>query len=272
MERLLIDLSWASSRMEGNTYSILDTERLLRYGEAATGKDRKEALMILNHKEAIEYVIDSLDEIGITRQDICNQFPDAASQALCGNLHRRHMSLSCKCALESVHYVQSSPKPPSRNVPYVAWFIDAKSEACADVSTGMNRLRGHRTEVISLPAFSAGPLQAVQNGMDHAFTEGDVVSRGTANGPRLRAQWQPCTMYRQSNLTDRLRSNHAGFAAARSADPAEFRQSIMNRIPARRFGSPDEFSAACAFLCSEHAGYITGRNLLLGCGHFPGLL
>ena len=72
MERLLIDLSWASSRMEGNTYSILDTERLLRYGEAATGKDRKEALMILNRKEAIEYVIDSLDEIGITRQDICN--------------------------------------------------------------------------------------------------------------------------------------------------------------------------------------------------------
>ena len=72
MERLLIDLSWASSRMEGNTYSILDTERLLRYGEAATGKDRKEALMILNHKEAIEYVVDSLDDIGITRQDICN--------------------------------------------------------------------------------------------------------------------------------------------------------------------------------------------------------
>ena len=72
MERLLIDLSWASSRMEGNTYSILDTERLLRYGAAATGKDRKEALMILNHKEAIEYVVDSHDEIGITRQDICN--------------------------------------------------------------------------------------------------------------------------------------------------------------------------------------------------------
>ena len=72
MERLLIDLAWASSRMEGNTYSILDTERLLRFGEAATGKDRKEALMILNHKEAIEYVVDSLDDIGITRLDICN--------------------------------------------------------------------------------------------------------------------------------------------------------------------------------------------------------
>ena len=71
-KRLLIDLSWASSRMEGNTYSILDTERLLRYGEAAAGKDRKEALMILNHKEAIEYVVDSLDDIGVTRQDICN--------------------------------------------------------------------------------------------------------------------------------------------------------------------------------------------------------
>ena len=72
LERLLVDLSWASSRMEGNTYSILDTERLVRHGEEAAGKNRKEAVMILNHKEAIEYVVESLEDIGITRQDIFN--------------------------------------------------------------------------------------------------------------------------------------------------------------------------------------------------------
>jgi Fic family protein len=72
LERLLVDLSWASSRMEGNTYSILETERLLQLGEQATGKDRKEAIMILNHKEAIQYVVDNLASIAVSRTDICN--------------------------------------------------------------------------------------------------------------------------------------------------------------------------------------------------------
>ena len=70
LEQLLVDLSWASSRMEGNTYDILQTERLIRFGEEAAGKDRKEALMILNHKEAIQYVVDNLDEIGLRRRDL----------------------------------------------------------------------------------------------------------------------------------------------------------------------------------------------------------
>lgn len=72
LEKLLVDLSWASSRMEGNTYSILDTERLIRFGEEATGKDRKEAVMILNHKEAIQYIADNITEITISRRDLCN--------------------------------------------------------------------------------------------------------------------------------------------------------------------------------------------------------
>lgn len=70
LERLLVDLSWASSRLEGNTYSILDTERLIRFGQEASGKDRKEAVMILNHKEAIQYVVDNLAEISITARDL----------------------------------------------------------------------------------------------------------------------------------------------------------------------------------------------------------
>jgi Fic family protein len=70
--RLLIDLSWNSSRLEGNTYSLLDTERLLALGEAAEGKDALEAQMILNHKEAIELLVEQAAEIGFNRYTILN--------------------------------------------------------------------------------------------------------------------------------------------------------------------------------------------------------
>ncbi|PKO32656.1 MAG: cell filamentation protein Fic [Betaproteobacteria bacterium HGW-Betaproteobacteria-7] len=56
-QRLLIDLSWASSQLEGNTYSRLDTERLIEFGQIADGKDALETQMILNHKAAIEYLL-----------------------------------------------------------------------------------------------------------------------------------------------------------------------------------------------------------------------
>ena len=62
--RLLIDLSWASSKLEGNTYTRLDTQRLIKHGEAAAGKDARETQMILNHKLAIEYLVDGADELG----------------------------------------------------------------------------------------------------------------------------------------------------------------------------------------------------------------
>lgn len=70
--RLLIDLSWNSSRLEGNTYSLLETERLISAGEAASGKNALEAQMILNHKEAIEFLIDSAGEIGFNRYTLLN--------------------------------------------------------------------------------------------------------------------------------------------------------------------------------------------------------
>ncbi len=56
LNRLLLDLSWNSSRLEGNTYSLLDTTRLIELGEAAEGRDRLEAQMIVNHKDAIEFL------------------------------------------------------------------------------------------------------------------------------------------------------------------------------------------------------------------------
>jgi 3-oxoacyl-[acyl-carrier protein] reductase len=72
--------------------------------------------------------------------------------------------------------------------------------------------------------------------------------------------------------TDRLKSNQRAFAAARHLEFDDARESFMRQIPARRFGDPREFGAACAFLCSAHAGFITGQNLLLDGGQFPGLL
>jgi hypothetical protein len=66
LNRLLIDLSWNSSRLEGNTYSLLETERLIRRGEEADGKAASEAQMILNHKAAIEYIVESADEKNIS--------------------------------------------------------------------------------------------------------------------------------------------------------------------------------------------------------------
>ncbi len=56
MERLAIDLSWKSSQIEGNTYSLLETERLLKDKETAGGKTKDEAVMLLNHKDAIDFI------------------------------------------------------------------------------------------------------------------------------------------------------------------------------------------------------------------------
>ena len=61
MERLGTDLSWKSSQIEGNTYSLLETERLLRESKTADGKTKEEAVMLLNHKDALRFVLDNPD-------------------------------------------------------------------------------------------------------------------------------------------------------------------------------------------------------------------
>jgi len=61
MERLGIDLSWKSSQIEGNTYSLLETERLLRESKTANGKTKEEAVMLINHKDALRFLLDNPD-------------------------------------------------------------------------------------------------------------------------------------------------------------------------------------------------------------------
>lgn len=72
LNRLLIDLSWNSSRLEGNTYSLLDTKRLIAFGQEAQGKEQLDAQMILNHKDAIEFLVGSAEDISFDRYTILN--------------------------------------------------------------------------------------------------------------------------------------------------------------------------------------------------------
>lgn len=99
LARLLIDLSWASSRLEGNTYSRLDTQNLIEFGLAAAGKDQLEAQMILNHKAAIEMLVEQATEIGFNRYTVQNLhallsenlLPDAAAG---GRLRKLDVAIS----------------------------------------------------------------------------------------------------------------------------------------------------------------------------------
>ena len=97
LDRLLIDLSWNSSRLEGNTYSLLETERLLQLGELVDGKDARDAQMILNHKSAIELLVDNSIEVRFDRYTILSLHALLSDNLLpnpdaCGRL--RHISVA----------------------------------------------------------------------------------------------------------------------------------------------------------------------------------
>jgi len=72
--------------------------------------------------------------------------------------------------------------------------------------------------------------------------------------------------------TDRLQSNLVAGARQASQELQAYTEQRVAAIPARRFGQAEEFGAACAFLCSQQAAYITAQNLLIDGGAFPGTL
>ena len=81
-DRLLIDLSWNSSRLEGNTYSLLDTRRLIALDVEAEGHDPRETRMIRNHRDAIEFLIENVAETGFDRLTILNLHALLANELL----------------------------------------------------------------------------------------------------------------------------------------------------------------------------------------------
>lgn len=106
-QRLLIDLSYNSSRLEGNTYSILDTQKLIEEGVTADGKIREETVMIMNHKEAILFLVENAQEMEFNIFTILNLHnllsqDLLANPASCGNVR----------AIE-VHIGGSAYQPPN---------------------------------------------------------------------------------------------------------------------------------------------------------------
>jgi hypothetical protein len=98
-DRLLIDLAWASSRLEGNTYSRLDTKNLLEFGQRASGKDATETQMILNHKAAIELLVEDADQVGFNRYTVLNLHAALSENLLSdpgdeGRLRQRAVSIT----------------------------------------------------------------------------------------------------------------------------------------------------------------------------------
>ncbi|MFZ4536216.1 Fic family protein [Propionivibrio sp.] len=99
LNRLLVDLSWASSRLEGNTYSRLDTLNLIEFGQVAQGKDAQETQMILNHKAAIEMLIEDVDQVAFDAFTFQNLHALLAQNLMrqeeaCGRLRRRPVEIS----------------------------------------------------------------------------------------------------------------------------------------------------------------------------------
>ena len=110
LNRLLIDLSWASSRLEGNTYSRLDTQRLIDFGQAAEGKDPLETQMILNHKAAIELLVNEADLVDFAPYTIYSLhalLSDGllADRSACGRIRHRPVDVG-----GSVYLPMAMPK------------------------------------------------------------------------------------------------------------------------------------------------------------------
>ena len=115
LNRLLIDLSWNSSRLEGNTYTLLETKRLIELGESAADKDAVETQMIINHKNAIEYMVDSVDEPAISSIQICSVHALLSENLLgdpsaCGQLRKINVGISGTnyMPLENPHLLKES--------------------------------------------------------------------------------------------------------------------------------------------------------------------
>ncbi|MFL5385435.1 MAG: Fic family protein [Longimicrobiaceae bacterium] len=126
--RLLIDLAWASSRLEGNTYSRLDTQNLLEFGQRAEGKDAADAQMILNHKAAIEMLVGEAARVGFNLYTFQNLHA-ALSENLLPNPGDEG-----RLRVEPVDISGTTYRPPSIPQKVEEWFrlLLAKADAISD--------------------------------------------------------------------------------------------------------------------------------------------
>lgn len=139
-----------------------------------------------------------------------------------------------------------------------------KATIDAMMQRGFGRIVNITSHMVKEPVAILGLSNGARAGLT-GFVGGlarDVAGRGVTINNLLPGQFD----------TERLRSNHQKFAAHFNRSAEEHRDSARRGIPAGRFGTPEEFGATCAFLCSAHAGFITGQNILLDGGQYRGLM
>jgi 3-oxoacyl-[acyl-carrier protein] reductase len=140
-----------------------------------------------------------------------------------------------------------------------------KATVDAMAQRGFGRVVNITSGAVKAPIDSLGLSNGARTGLT-GFVAGVARSGIAARGVTLNG------LLPGAFDTDRLRSG-TRHSATKSAQPFEVMwERRMQAVPARRFGTPEEFGAACAFLCSVHAGYINGQNILLDGGAFPGTL
>jgi 3-oxoacyl-[acyl-carrier protein] reductase len=132
------------------------------------------------------------------------------------------------------------------------------------IARGYGRIVNITSHMVKEPMAMLGLSNGARAGLT-GFVAGiarDVVKHGVTINNMLPGQFD----------TDRLRSNHEKFAARTNTPLDVHRERARNGIPAQRFGTAEEFGATCAFLCSMHASFMTGQNILLDGGQYRGLM
>jgi len=138
-----------------------------------------------------------------------------------------------------------------------------KATVDAMAARGFGRVVNITSAAVKAPIGTLGLSNGARSGLT-GFVAGLARSHIAARGVTING------LLPGAFNTDRLRATQAAAATKAGHDPEDVNRSRAQTIPMRRFGDPAEFGAVCAFICSVQAGYLTGQNILLDGGAYPG--
>lgn len=238
-ERLLVELSYASSNLEGNTYDLIQTEALIKYGQVAKGKTALEAKMILNHRDAIRYLLDNIATVAIdwvTLRDLHALLSDGLldDPADSGRIRRRVVAISQSsyCPLDNefqlreavdamLAAVSAEREPFNRSlmlmvgVAYVQPFADCNKRT-GRVIANLPLLQG------SLPPFSFITVDK------EAYTRGLLAYYELGNGNLIASAYRDA--YPASADAYRTSAHHRPQSAERMGAELRYRGFVRERL------------------------------------------
>lgn len=256
--------------IEGKKAIVCASTRGLGYGCASA----------LQH-EGVDVVVCGRDQAGLTRA--CEAIADYSAggevTGVCADVTsaegRAEILAACPEPDILVNNAGGPPPGDFRNWGREEWLraLDANMltaieliKAVIDpmIERGFGRIVNITSHAVKEPTGLLGLSNGARAGLT-GFVAGlsrDVAASGVTVNNLLPGQFD----------TDRLKSNHEKFAAKLGLEADELRERARRAIPVQRFGTAEEFGAACAFLCSVHAGFMTGQNVMLDGGQYKGIL